>query len=193
MAGLWSLVGGDFQLRSVLDVLAGGLLVGAAGACTIWFIGSHGRLKRYMVRAMSIDTSTNSLVLALRDNHCSGRSSSGSAQPSCRTGTLAPVALRRPSGIPLQAGTPARASDRTVNAQRYSRFSCRTLVTPPLRGRPAREVRGATAVAKLDSGRIHAAATGLVDGAVGIVVPVGRLMMVIRVTLVRERSRTSTQ
>jgi RNA polymerase sigma factor (sigma-70 family) len=49
---------------------------------------------------------------------------------------------------------------------------------------PAREVRGAAAVAKLYSGRAQGAGTGLVDGAVGIVVaPLGRLMMAIRVTL----------
>jgi hypothetical protein len=51
-----------------------------------------------------------------------------------------------------------------------------------MRGGPAREVRGAAAVAKLYSGRAQGAGTGLVDGAVGVVVaPLGRLMMVIRV------------
>jgi RNA polymerase sigma factor (sigma-70 family) len=53
-----------------------------------------------------------------------------------------------------------------------------------MRGRPALEVRGAETVAKMYSGRAQGAGTGLLDGAVGIVVaPLGRLMMVIRVTL----------
>src|SRR5262245_16092421 len=53
-----------------------------------------------------------------------------------------------------------------------------------MRGGPAREVRGAAAVAKLYSGRAHGAGSALIDGAVGIVVaPLGRLMMVIHVTV----------
>ncbi|HME91294.1 MAG TPA: hypothetical protein VKE49_07710 [Myxococcaceae bacterium] len=53
-----------------------------------------------------------------------------------------------------------------------------------MRGGPAREVHGAAAVAKLYSGRAHGAGSALIDGAVGIVVaPLGRLMMVIRVTV----------
>jgi hypothetical protein len=53
-----------------------------------------------------------------------------------------------------------------------------------MRGGPAREVRGGAAVAKLYSGRAQGAGTGLLDGAIGIVVaPLGRLMLVIRVTL----------
>src|SRR5262245_17099735 len=52
-----------------------------------------------------------------------------------------------------------------------------------MRGGPARVVRGATAVAKLYSGRAHGAGSALIDGAVGVVVaPVGRLLMVIHVT-----------
>src|SRR5215510_5341163 len=52
-----------------------------------------------------------------------------------------------------------------------------------MRGGPAREVRGAEAVAKLYSGRAHGAGSALIDGVVGIVVaPLGRLMMVIHVT-----------
>jgi len=52
-----------------------------------------------------------------------------------------------------------------------------------MRGHPAREVRGAAAVAKLYAGRAHGAGSGLIDGAVGIVVaPLGRLAMVIQVT-----------
>jgi RNA polymerase sigma factor (sigma-70 family) len=57
-----------------------------------------------------------------------------------------------------------------------------------MRGRPALEVRGAETVAKMYSGRAQGAGTGLLDGAVGIVVaPLGRLMMVIRVTLAAGR------
>jgi RNA polymerase sigma-70 factor, ECF subfamily len=57
-----------------------------------------------------------------------------------------------------------------------------------MRGGPAREVRGAAAVAKLYSGRAQGAGTGLVDGAVGIVVaPLGRMMMVIHVTFAGEK------
>src|SRR5262245_3608368 len=52
-----------------------------------------------------------------------------------------------------------------------------------MRGGPARELRGAAAVAKLYLGRAHGAGSALIDGGVGIVVaPLGRLMMVIHVT-----------
>lgn len=53
-----------------------------------------------------------------------------------------------------------------------------------MRGAPAREVRGAEAVARLYEGRAQGAGPALIDGAVGIVVaPLGQLMMIIRVTV----------
>ena len=52
-----------------------------------------------------------------------------------------------------------------------------------MRGGPERTVRGAAAVAKLYAGRAQGARSALLDGAPGVVVaPLGRLMLVIRVT-----------
>jgi len=56
------------------------------------------------------------------------------------------------------------------------------------RDAPAREVRGATAVARFFSGRARVARAALVDGAVGIVVaPQGRLFLVLHLTIEHEQ------
>src|SRR5262249_16101423 len=57
-----------------------------------------------------------------------------------------------------------------------------------MRGAPAREVRGASAVAKLYAGRAQGAGAALIDGAPGLVVTPrgGQLMLVIRVSFDRD-------
>src|SRR5215510_3459160 len=97
--------------------------------------------------------------------------------------TPAPAALRSQRALVDAFLTAARGGDLETLVAMLDPDVVFQADSAAMRGGPAREVRGAAAVAKLYSGRAHGAGSALLDGAVGIVVaPLGRLMMVIRVT-----------